>query len=84
MEIKLILYSNQVYNTLKAVYLPDANIESYEDLPENWRIYKKPTKNAVPTCYEIPISGTMKGVKGNQDHCVTVNKRCYKLMEMLK
>ena len=46
------IFSNEDYKRKKEVYFPEnVTVESYEDLPEDWRLYTPPFAGAKPSRY---------------------------------
>ena len=78
-------FSNSDFISKKAVWIPDDfDGDDYEALPAGWQLYKPPFEGAVPSRFEINLSGDIIGQKNHRKETVTINQRCSDLMYKLR
>ena len=73
---------NQDYAQKLEVYIPrEFEGNDYDLLPEGHKLYKKPTNDAKPSCYEIRLHGDEGRIKNKQRQTVVMNLRVFEILE---
>ena len=76
-------FTNADYLAKVPAWLPDSEeyIWSLDDLPKGWKLYQPPAPGVPPTCFEVRLSGTQAGIKGQAQTNVILDRDSFQLAE---